>query len=99
MKKSLLNKLLIIVQKEYSLESLIKDGYTYIQIAECLFMTRDEGYVILDNDKYTLTKKGEENLKELQKFKKLEVLKEYKIKNVSLEKIFLPDYAKGGNNK
>lgn len=99
MKKSLLNKLLIIVQKEETLESLIKVGYTYVQIAECLFLARDDGYLILDDDKYIITQKGIDTLKEVRKFKKPEILKEYKIKKISLEKIYLSDYAKGGNNK
>lgn len=93
----LLTSIIMNLKQTGSLERIFQKKYTYGQIGRTLVEALKLNYIAYENERYSVTEKGNEFIKNIEVFE----LKHPKIKNkhenqLSLEDIYIPKYN-GGN--
>jgi hypothetical protein len=93
-KDQYLHFLLMIINNTGTVNSLIRSGIDYSQIANLIIVATQEGYIVPDNDGILrLTEIGNAKLDELDKKRHLEILPEEdnRIEKIDKFDVYLPD--------
>lgn len=94
MSEYLMYMILNIIDKNESIATLFKLGYSYSETVQLFDDLEDKEYIYTDDEiKHGITQKGKNKLAELEKKykqKKIAKLEQYKIEQLSLDEIYLP---------
>ena len=94
MEKNYLQVLLQLINGRGNIVRLQKSGLEFMKIGELMTLSVKEGYLAKKNNRITLTKKGQEKLKELNRTNKqnwIEPEVKSKIVPIDVNFIFLPN--------
>ena len=99
MDKSLI-LLLQVIRSEGSIDPLLSAGLEYVQIAQLLAQAKQDGYVLLSEDKLILSEEGKQVLSISAKQKIIgggwiRSLEEYRLSPMDKDEIYLPDTESG----
>ena len=87
-------RLLDLINKKETISAMFKLGYSYSSIAKWFSYLEDLEYIYTEGDvSKFITQKGKNKLHDLErkyKNKTICILKQYKVKNMELEEIYLP---------
>ncbi len=93
-----LTLLLQIIRSEGSIDPLIATGLEYVQIAQLLTQAKQEGYILLLEDKLILSEKGAQYLSNSAKQMDvgggwIRALEEFRVSPLGKDEIYLPESA------
>ena len=100
MNNYILTTIIISLKHTGSIEKVFEKKYTYGQIGRTLIEAINQGYLIYENEKYSVTEKGDDFINNVVIFEPLRKRKKYKRDTViSLDNIYIPRYNGGIKGK